>query len=133
MEQEAKLYKLFKIRIYFVSTIQLCIGILPFFQAIELKYIVIAQTSTFIATLALCAQEYVFGSMTFIVSMYKLHRYEFKRHVVRFTVLMAAIVLSLISSLIGFYFITVVSSCLVTQTQEGMDEKIEHCFHIFSV
>ena len=77
--------------------------------------------STFIATLVLVTQEYFFGAMTFIISMYRLHKYEFSRHVGRFAVLTLAILLSLLSQLFGFYFITVISSCLVTQTQMGND------------
>ena len=42
MEQEAKLYKLNKARIYVVAFLQTGIGILPFFAGIDLRYIVIA-------------------------------------------------------------------------------------------
>ena len=133
MEQEAKLYKLYQIRIYVVASIQICIGILSLFRAINLTYLVIAQMSTFIAILVLCSQEFFIGASTFIVSMYRLHRYEFKRHVARFTVLTVAILLSLMSMLFWFYFITVVSSCMVTQDRMGASEKVDLCFDIFSV
>ena len=133
MEQEAKLYKFFKLRIYVVAFLQTGIGILPFFAGVDLKYIVIAQMSTFIATLVLVTQEYFFGAMTFIISMYRLHRFEFARHVSRFTVLTVAILLSLLSSLFGFYFITVITSCLVTQTNMGNEQKVDLCFSIFSI
>ena len=79
--QEKNMYKLFKARIYFVAVSQLVISILPFFKELNMFVIVLAQMSTFIATLVLCTQEYFFGAMTFISIMYHEHRYEFWRHV----------------------------------------------------
>ena len=127
------MYYFFKIRIYFVAASQLAISILPFFSMIDTYVIVMAQLSTFIATLVLCTQEYFIGAITFIHGMYSSHWYEFKRHAFQLIVLSAAILLSLLSSLFGFYFIIVVCGCLITQKTMGVDESADLCLKIFSV
>ena len=127
------MYKLFKLRIYFVAAIQFCITILPYFKTLELCVIIITQMITFLATLSFCTQEYLFGATTFILSMYQSHRYEFKRHIVPFSVLSVAVIASLLSSLSGYYFITIVSGCLITQTHMGIEQSVELCLGIFKI
>ena len=131
--QERNMYRLFKARIYFVAVSQLAISILPFFRSINMFVIVLAQMSTFIATLVLCMQEYFFGATTFIGTMYHEHRYEFRRHAFQLVILSTAILCSLLSSLFGFYFISVVVGCLFTQTTMGLEQSVDECLGIFSV
>ena len=87
----------------------------------------------FIAIFVLATHEYFFGALTFITTMFDLHDFEFKRHACRTILLSSSILLSILSTLFGFYFVIVVSSCLIAQEHMGVDHKLDLCFHIFPV
>ena len=87
----------------------------------------------FIATLVVAIHEYFFGSATLIYTMYSLHRFEFKRHACRMVLLFMAISVSILNLLLRFYFIIVVSSCLIAQENMGVERRLDLCFHIFPV
>ena len=133
MFQESRLYYLFKVRVYLVASIQFVISLLPFLKFINLNYIVVMQMAVFIAVFVLAIHEYFFGAVTFILTMFKLHRFEFERHACRTILLSSAILLSILSSLFGFYFTIVVSSCLIAQGNMGIINKLDLCFNIFPV
>ena len=88
---------------------------------------------SFIATLVIAIHEYIFGALTFINTMYSLHRFEFKRHACRMIFLSTSILISILNSLIGFYFVIVVASCLISQNNMGLDITFDLCFNIFPV
>ena len=127
------MYKLFKLRIYLVATTQFGITILPYVQTIDLSGIVMSQMVSFLATLTVCTQEYLFGVKIFTHSMYQQHRYEFKKHAIPIFVLSLAVLISLLCSMLVYYFVSVVSGCMITQTSMGIDKSIDLCFSIFSI
>ena len=87
----------------------------------------------FIATFVLATHEYFSGALTFIVTMYNLHAFEFNRHASRTILLSSSILIAIVSSLFGFYFTIVVSSCLIAQENMGVENKLDLCFNIFPV
>ena len=99
---------------------------------IELNYIVVAQIGSFICSLVIAMQEYFFASITYITSMFRLHRFEFKRHAYRMILLSIAILMSIVSSLFSYYFIIVVTSCLIAQKKAQVVDREDLCFNIFA-
>lgn len=66
--------------------------------------------------------------------MYKRHNYEFKRHALRLISLQCVLLFSLVYAVIGFYSVTLVSTCILSESyylEPG--EYNDFCSQIFIV
>ena len=69
-----------------------------------------------------------------MILMYRLHRYEYNRHACKLISLQCAILFSLCYAVMGFYSVTLVAGCVLTERGlvEPGDPK-DLCYNIFSV
>ena len=118
-----------KIRMWIVAIIQFIPALLCL-SSIKLTYILITQSATMILFLSWSAREYFLGAISFISTMYSLHRYEFKRHALRSILLSMFTMVTLIYVLFGVYFLIVVNSCYVSQQHMDSHRKQDLCFDI---
>ena len=80
----------------------------------------------------LSLQEYFWISTTRMYLMYKLHRYEFKRHRYRLLGLSTAILFSLVYVVMGVYSVTLVVTCIESEIKIlGEDHMNDLCYQIF--
>ena len=126
------MYYFYKLRIWVVGIMQILVIIISFMTFIELNYVVVIQISSFVCALVVLLHEYFFASITFISSMFRLHRFEFKRHGWRMILLSIAILVSIMSSLFCYYFIIVTTSCLIAQKKAQVKNREDLCFNIFA-
>ena len=84
-------------------------------------------------TLILSLQEYLWVSISRIYLMHKLHRYEYKLHSCKLIGLQCANLFSIAYAAMGFYSVTLIASCVLSEREytQHAKEQTDFCFFIY--
>lgn len=123
-----------KIRIWATAVLQVYVIIIIFLPSTDFYYVVMIQSGIMFYTLILSLQEYFFTAISRIRLMYKLHRYEYNRHACKLISLSLANGISLLYAVVGFYSVTLVSTCILGEDRymgDSTETGHDFCFNIF--
>ena len=112
---EMWLWILTKVRIYLAILFQVYVVVIILVPSTNFYYVVMVQGGFMFFTLILSLQEYFCASSSRISLMYRLHRYEYKLHAYNLIGLQCANLFSIAYSVLGFYSVTLISSCVLSE------------------